>query len=94
MFITVMCLGLPGSCPGRAGIEIDQPGPLSLGDLIVRELAARYGAGFVIALIDGDGLRPGYVVLINGRNATQVGGLQAVVADGATVLFTVPVAGG
>jgi molybdopterin converting factor small subunit len=94
MFITVMCLGLPGSCPSRAGIEIDQPGPLSLGDLIVQELSARYGAGFVTALIDRDDLRPGYVVLINGRNATQVGGLQAAVADGATVLFTVPVSGG
>ena len=94
MFITVMCLGLPGSCPGRVPIEIDRPGPLSLGDLIVQELAARYGPDFVAALIDRDGLRPGYVVLLNGRNATQVGGLQAIVADGATVLFTVPVAGG
>ena len=94
MFITVMCLGLPGACPGRAGIEIDQPGPLLLGDLITQQLAAGYGPSFVTALIDGDDLRPGYVVLINGRNATQVGGLQAAVADGATVLFTVPVSGG
>ena len=94
MFITVMCLGLPGACPGRASIEIDQPGPLSLGDLITHQLAAGYGPGFVTALIEGVDLRPGYVVLINGRNATQVGGLQAAVADGATVLFTVPVSGG
>jgi molybdopterin converting factor small subunit len=94
MFITVMCQGLPGACPGRAGIEIDQLGPLALGDLITRQLATRYGPDFVTALIDGDDLHPGYVVLINGRNATQVGGLQAAVADGATVLFTVPVSGG
>ena len=94
MVVTVMCLGLPGACPARTTIEFDRSDPLSLGDLITQQLATRFGTSFVAALVDDGELRAGYVVLINGRNATQVGGLQAVVEDAATVLFTVPVSGG
>ena len=47
------------------------------------------------ALVDTQSqLKPGYAILVDGRNATQIGGLDLLVRDGATVLITAMVSGG
>lgn len=94
MAIKVMCLGLPLDGPTQVSIE---PGPdvgLTLRELITRYLAPQFEGDLVEALIDSQGLRGDYVVLVNGRNAIGLGGLDVPLGDKAEVLITPPVGGG
>lgn len=48
----------------------------------------------VESLINGPHISSGFAILIDGRNATQIGELAALVRDGATVLITTHSVGG
>jgi molybdopterin converting factor small subunit len=95
MAITVLTMGLVAvQMPGQLTIE---PGPVSglaLRDLLFDHLAG-YDPNLPEALVDAQGqLNPGYAILVDGRNAVQIGGLDLFVRDGATVLITAMVSGG
>jgi molybdopterin converting factor small subunit len=92
--ITVVCMGLPVQVPARTMVESGPTGSLTLRSLILTRLASQHGSGLIDALFDGEDLKPGYVILVNGRNAVQLGGLEVVVEDGATVVVTPVVSGG
>jgi molybdopterin converting factor small subunit len=93
MAITVICQGLPAPVPAQIGIEPEHSG-LTLRSLILDHLSSQSEPGLVEALFDDQGLKPGYTILVNGRNAMQLGGLDLVIADGSSVLITALVAGG
>ncbi len=95
MAITVLTMGLVAvEMPGQITVD---PGPapgLTLRDLLFDRLA-EYDADFPGALVDAQGqLNPGCAILVDGRNAVQIGGLDLFVRDGATVLVTAMVSGG
>ena len=95
MAITVLTMGLVAvQLPAQVLVE---PGPqpgLTLRDLLFDHLAG-YDPDLPAALIDAQGqLKSGYAVLVDGRNATQIGGLDLFIRDGATVLITAMVSGG
>ena len=95
MAITVSSFGLSGiEIPRQIWVE---PGPaqgLVLRTLLFDHLAA-YDANLPAVLVDEhDQLNPGYAILVDGRNAIQIGGLDLFVKDGATLLITAMVSGG
>lgn len=95
MSITVSAVGLVGvEMPAQLEIEVDpQPG-IRLRDLIFDRLEA-VDPRLPRTLVDDEGLlKPGYAILVDGRNAIQIGGLDLVVRDGAAVLITAMVSGG
>lgn len=94
MAITVVCLGLPVPVPARTTIEPEPGGSLTLRDLLVNHLAPRYAPDLVEALFDAQGLKPGYAILLDGRSAMQLGGLDLAVEDGSTVVIAAGVNGG
>jgi len=94
MAIAVVCMGLPVKGPARLTVEPGPTGGLTLRELISTRLAPQFGFDIVAALCDAHGLRSNYAILVNGRNATQLGGLDLCVDDGATVVITAMVAGG
>jgi hypothetical protein len=58
-------------------------------------LAAQHDAALPGALFNAGGeLKPGYAILVDGRNAMQLGGLDLLVRDGSTVMLTAMVSGG
>jgi hypothetical protein len=95
MAITVRTMGLVAvQLPPQLVVE---PGPLP--GLVLRDLLFDHLAGhdpnLPAALVDAQGqLNPGYAILVDGRNAIQIGGLDLFVRDGATVLITAMVSGG
>jgi hypothetical protein len=95
MAITVQTMGLVAvQLPPQILVD---PGPLS--GLVLRDLLFDHLAGhdpkLPGALVDAQGqLNPGYAILVDGRNATQIGGLDLFVRDGAKVLITAMVSGG
>jgi hypothetical protein len=95
MAITVLSMGLVAvQLPPRVLVD---PGPqpgLALRDLLFDHLAG-YDPNLPGAVVDTQGqLNPGYAILVDGRNAIQIGGLDLFVRDGATVLITAMVSGG
>jgi hypothetical protein len=92
--VSVVCVGVAKTSLARTVVQIDRSGPVKLRSLIVEHMAAGFGPGIAATLLDGDGLRAPYVALIDGKNALQMAGLESLVADGAQVVFAVPVAGG
>lgn len=61
---------------------------------LLRELARQHGPGFAARVLEGDALSRTIIVLVNGRNAEHVGGLDAPLDPDATVAVFPMVAGG
>lgn len=81
--------------PGEITIEPSPAAGLTLRTLIFDCLASQHEPRLPGALFDAQGeLRPGYTILVDGRNAMQLGGLDLVLRDGANVLITALVSGG
>ncbi len=95
MAIAVRILGVPSlEVAGEIGVEPGAEG-LSLRSLISDCLAALVGPGLPGALLDAQGeLRPEYAILVDGRSAVQLGGLECWVRDGSAVLITALASGG
>lgn len=95
MAIAVRILGVPSlEVAGEISIEPGAEG-LSLRSLISDRLASLVGPGLPGALLDAQGeLRPQYAILVDGRNAMQLGGLECRVRDGSAVLITALASGG
>lgn len=95
MAITVLTMGLIAvEMPGQVTVEPDPAPGVTLRDLLFDHLGG-YNASLPGALVDAQGqLNPGYAILVDGRNAVQIGGLDLFVRDGATVLITAMVSGG
>ncbi|HZW03452.1 MAG TPA: hypothetical protein VFF68_05975 [Anaerolineaceae bacterium] len=87
MPVSIICTGLGKSF--RASITVPEDLNLSLNDFLAQYLPEQVGD-----LIEAGHIHPGYAVLINGRNATQIGDLNAIIRDGAAVLITVHSVGG
>jgi hypothetical protein len=96
MAIHVRTMGvLSVEMPGEIRIESGSAGGLTLRCLIFDRLAGQHDSRLPGALFDAqEGLKPGYAILVDGRNAMQLGGLDLVVQDGANVLITALVSGG
>ena len=92
MAIKVASMGLPVSGPKHLTIEPDSA--LTLRDLVTRYLAPQFDGNLVDALFDANGLRREYAILVNGRSALELGGLDILLDDQAEVLITPPVTGG
>lgn len=60
---------------------------------LIEGLASRYGVEFRSRVLDGDDLAQGVIVLVNGRDARQLGSLKCALSPQDTVLF-LPLAGG
>ena len=95
MTITVSSVGLVGiEMPAQLEIEVDPQAGIRLRDLVFDRLQA-VDPRLPSALVDDQGqLKPGYAILVDGRNAIQIGGLDLVVRDGSAVLITAMVSGG
>lgn len=95
MAITVLTMGLVAvQMPGQIVIELGPAPGLALRDLLFDHLAG-YDPNLPRALVDAQGqLNANYAILVDGRNAAQIGGLDLTVRDGATVLITAMVSGG
>ncbi|RPI56806.1 MAG: hypothetical protein EHM56_04185 [Chloroflexi bacterium] len=96
MGVEVQAVGLLAvEMPHRVTVELRPGETLTLRSLVFVRLAARVGEGLPHTLFDEEErLRPGYAILLDGRNAMQVGGLDAAVNEGARVLITAVVSGG
>jgi len=75
-------------------MSIEPDTVLTLRDLVTRYLASQFDGNLADALFDANGLREEYVILVNGRNALGLDGLDTVLDDQAEVLITPPVTGG
>ena len=67
--------------------------PAMLAD-VINALADRYGQQLKQRLIDGNTLRAGVVVLVNGRSVAGLQGLATRLADGDNIFFTYMIYGG
>jgi hypothetical protein len=96
MSITVTSMGLLSvEIPAQVAVEPGSAGGITLRNLIFHRLAALYDAALPDTLFDAGGeLKPGYAILVDGRNAMQLGGLDLLVRDGSTVMLTAMVSGG
>lgn len=96
MAITVISMGLLSvEIPGQVAIEPGSAGGMTLRSLMFEHLATLYDAALPGALFDAAGeLKPAYAILVDGRNAMQLGGLDLLVSDGSTVMLTAMVSGG
>lgn len=75
----------------RDFIEIEVEGSLKLRDLL-REVSSKVGLPLEDKLLDGEKIRSGFMVLINGRNALYLNGASTLIDGGEVALF--PPAGG
>ena len=94
MAIKVVCLGLPLEGPTHISVEPDSALGLTLRELVSRYVAPQFKGDLVQALFDANGLRDGFVILVNGRNALGLGGPDSPVQDQAQVFIMPPVDGG
>jgi molybdopterin converting factor small subunit len=95
MAIKVLTMGLVGvEMPGQLEVEPGQAQGYTLRELLFDQLV-KYDANLPDILVDSQGqLKPEYAILVDGRNATQVGGLSMSIKDGTTILITAMVSGG
>lgn len=95
MAISVRILGVPSlEVAGEVRVE---PGAeeLTLRSLISDHLAPLLGPSLPGALFDAQGqLRPEFAILVDGRSAMQLGGLECRARDGSAVLITALASGG
>jgi hypothetical protein len=95
MAITVNSMGLLSvHLPGQVMVDAGSAGGVTLRSLIFEHLA-KHAADLPGVLLDSEGqIRAGYAILVDGRNATQLGGLDLFIRDGACVWITAMVSGG
>ncbi|HSR29094.1 MAG TPA: hypothetical protein VLY63_00915 [Anaerolineae bacterium] len=95
MAITVVTMGLVGiEMPRQVEVEPDRAQGFTLRELLFEQLV-RYDANLPGILVDARGeFKSEYAILVDGRNATQVGGLSMSIKDGTTILITAMVSGG
>jgi hypothetical protein len=95
MAITVNSMGLLSvQVPAQIVVEAGPAGGVTLRSLIFDHLI-NHAADLPGVLLDAQGqLRSGYAILVDGRNAMQLGGLDLFVQDGTVVLITALVSGG
>ena len=95
MAITVISMGiLSVEIPGQVHVESGAAG-MTLRSLIFDHLASQHDSALPGILLDVQGQpKPGYAILVDGRNAMQLGGLDVLVKDGSTVIMTAMVSGG
>lgn len=95
MAIRVLTMGLVGvEMPARVEVEPGPAQPITLRALIFEQLV-KYDANLPGILVDAQNqLKSEYAILVDGRNATQVGGLSMSIKDGTTILITAMVSGG
>ncbi len=95
MAITVNSMGvLSVQVPAKIVVEAGSAGGVTLRSLIFDHLV-NHAVDLPGVLLDGQGqLRSGYAILVDGRNALQLGGLDCFVKDGAAVWITALVSGG
>jgi hypothetical protein len=96
MAITVISMGLLSvEIPGTVAVEPGSAGGITLRSLIFDRLASLHDAALPGVLFDPqEHVKPGYAILVDGRNAMQLGGLDLLVRDGSTVMLTAMVSGG
>jgi molybdopterin converting factor small subunit len=96
MAITVISMGLLSvEIPGQVKVESGPAGGMTLRSLIFDHLASQHDSALPGTLLDAQGQpKPGYAILVDGRNAMQLGGLDVLVKDGSTVMMTAMVSGG
>ena len=96
MAISVISMGLLSvEIPGQVQVESGPAAGMTLRSLIFDHLASQYDTALPGVLLDVQGQpEPGYAILVNGRNAMQLGGLDVRVEDGSTVILTAMVSGG
>ncbi|QUL99285.1 MAG: MoaD family protein [Candidatus Fermentithermobacillus carboniphilus] len=87
--VTVMFFGQIRQITGVSQRAISLGTGAKLTDLVVR-LNEEYGPSFAEEVSRIQGLR----ILINGREYSLLGGMQAPLSDGCTVVFMPPIAGG
>ena len=78
---------------GTALQEVAEQPPATLGELI-EALAGQYGPAFRRAVLDGERLAPGVIVLVSGRNAVFAGGLAAPLSSDDEISIFPPLGGG
>ena len=91
MAINIRISGIPSCRPGT--IQVDGVADIRLGDLLSRHLPVDRQSLLGI-LFRQDKLESGYVILVNGRNITQLEGLDTMVKEDETVLIAAHVVGG
>jgi hypothetical protein len=95
MAISVNSMGLPSvHLPGQVVVDAGSAGGVTLRDLISEHLTD-HAPDLPDVLLDSEGqIKAGYAILVDGRNATQLGGLDLFIRDGACVWITAMVSGG
>ena len=90
MAITVERLGILDDIPRKIVLEAH--------DITVKELidllAINYGPCVITSLLQGDRLREGLCILLNGRSMDSLEGLGTQLHDGDDVFFTILINGG
>lgn len=94
MAVTVLLMGVMHSAlPGRLEYQPAGGEAPTLRELI-EALSGDSASLAGILLDEHGGLKPDYVVLINGQNARLLQGAETPVPDGSTVIITAPISGG
>lgn len=95
MAIRVLTMGLVGvEMPGQIDVEPGRAQRFTLRDLLFEQLV-KYDENLPGILVDARGqIRSEYAILVDGRNAIQIGGLSMRIEDGMTILITAMVSGG
>ncbi|HML22462.1 MAG TPA: MoaD/ThiS family protein [Aggregatilinea sp.] len=62
--------------------------------VLVNDLCAQYGIGFSRWMFDGDEVASWIIILVNGRDYRDIGGLDITLQPDDVVCFFPPVAGG
>lgn len=91
MKVRVLLYGHLRSLVGSPELSLEVPDGLTIGELL-KVLASRYGELSVIISPQG-GVRPHYIVFVNGRDLELLGGYSYVVRDGDTISL-VPISHG
>ncbi|HOY65443.1 MAG TPA: hypothetical protein PLP29_01060 [Candidatus Ozemobacteraceae bacterium] len=93
MIIRVRLFSLLRSNYGRSVVDVETDRPLSLRELI-SEVTARTGPGLTDALIEGEKIRKGTILLVDGRNVLHGDGLATMVDGAKDICFFPPSGGG
>ncbi len=78
---------------GVAGLEIEAGGPVSVRQLIDM-VSRKLGTDISVKLLDGDRVKRGTMILVNGKNIHHLNGLDTTVNPGDRVAVFPPAGGG
>ncbi|MFQ5712097.1 MAG: MoaD/ThiS family protein [Candidatus Geothermarchaeales archaeon] len=91
--IVARFIGLLMDIVGRAKVEVEAEGAMTLHELI-RIISESYNRDFERAVLAEEGISTNVVILLNGKSAGLFGGLKAVVDAGDEVVFMPFIGGG